>query len=270
MRMRHICKDKTDYDTSLEYLKNKCFKSKFPKTLTSKMIEQAKSWVDRFHSINNSKLKKNKQKKIVWVTQFPKLLRSSQMEKRLQSSVMLAYKRPQTVGNFVTCYKKLSFGPLESKDGGISEPCGKCALCGNHGSHSSMVPLMKHIRTPNGVRPLTQKLNCKDYGIYAACCKNCDNYYVGQTMTSFSQRWTKHRVLWNKFHYSENNDNSALLIHYDKHHKEIFTGKPDIAQCFFVIFIVKPAFENLNFYEAKWYRILNAKINNNKMILPRM
>ena len=110
---------------------------------------------------------------------------------------------------------------------------------------------MKHIRTPNRVRPLTQKLNCKDYGICAACCKNCDNYYVGQTMTSFSQRWTKHRVLWNKFCYSENNDNSALLRHYDKHHKEIFTCKPDIAQCFFVIFIVKPEFENLNFYEAK-------------------
>ena len=268
MRMRRICEDKTDYDTSLEYLKNKCFKSKFPKTLTSKIIEQAKSWVDRFHSINNSKLKKNKQKKIVWVTQFPKLLRSSQMEKRLQSNVMLAYKCPQTLGNFVARYKKLSFGPLEGKDGGIFGPCGKCALCGNHGSHNSMVPLMKHIRTPNGVRPLTQTLNCKDYGIYAACCKNCDNYYVGQTMTSFSQRWTKHRVLWNKFHYSENNDNSALLRHYDKHHKEIFTGKPDIAQCFFVIFIIKPEFENLNFYESKWYRILNAKININKMILP--
>ena len=122
--------------------KNKCFKSKFPKTLTSKIIEQAKSWVDRFHPINNSKLKKNKQKQIVWITQFPKLLRSSQMEKHLQPSVMLAYKRPQTLGNFGTCYKKPSFGPLESKDGGISGPCGKCALCGNHGSHNSMVPLM--------------------------------------------------------------------------------------------------------------------------------
>ena len=201
MRMRRIlvCEDKTDYDTSLEYLKNKCFKSKFPKTLTSKIIEQAKYWMDRFHPINNSKLKKNKQKKIVLVTQFPKLLGSSQMEKRLQPSVMLAYKRPQTLGNFVTCYKKLSFGPFESKDGGTSGPCGKCALYDNHGSHNSMVPLMKHIPTPNGVRPLNQKLNCKDYGIYAACCKNSDNCCVGQTMTFFSQRWTKYRVLWNKF-----------------------------------------------------------------------
>ena len=180
--MRRICEDKTDYDTNLEYLKNKCFKSKFPKTLIFKIIEQAKSWVDRFHPVNNSKLKKNKQKKIVLVTQFPKLLRSSQMEKRLQSSIMLAYKRLQTLGNFVTCYEKISLGPLEGKDGGISGPCVKCALCGNHGSHNSMVPLMKRIRPPNGVRPLTPKINCKDYGIYAACCKNCDNYIFLTTL----------------------------------------------------------------------------------------
>ena len=70
MRMRRICEDKTDYDTSLEYLKNKCFKSKFPKTLTSKIIEQAKSWVDRFHPINNSKLKKIKQKKSYGLPSF--------------------------------------------------------------------------------------------------------------------------------------------------------------------------------------------------------
>ena len=151
MRMRRIFEDKTDYDTSLEYLRNKYFKSKFPKTLTSKIIEQAKSWVDRFHPVNNSKLKKIS-RKIVSVIQFPKLLGSSQMEKCLQPSVMLAYKRPQTLGNFVTCYKKLSFGSLEGKNGSISGPCGKCAPCGNHGSHNSMVPLMKHIGTPNGVR----------------------------------------------------------------------------------------------------------------------
>ena len=94
---------------------------------------------------------------------------------------MLAYKRPQTLGNFVTCYKKLSFGSHEGWDGGISGPCGKCALYGNHGSHNSVVPLMKHIRTPTEERRLIRKLKCKDYSIYAACCKNCNNYYVGRT-----------------------------------------------------------------------------------------
>ena len=67
---------------------------------------------------------------------------------------MLEYKRPQTLGNFFTCYKKLSFGAHECKSEGISGP----NVCGNHGSHNSMVPLMKHIRTLNGERRLTQKL----------------------------------------------------------------------------------------------------------------
>ena len=35
---------------------------------------------------------------------------------------------------------------------------------------------------------------------------------------------------------------------------------------FFVIFIVKPEIENLNFYKAKWLRILNAKININPLV----
>ena len=137
--MRRICEDKTDYDTSLEYLKNKCFKSKFSKTLTSKIIEQPKSWMDRFHPVNNSKLKEYKQKKIVWVAQFLKVLRSCQIEKRLQFNILLACKRPQTLDHFVTFYKKLSLGSHESKNGGISGPCGKCALCGNNGSHNFMV-----------------------------------------------------------------------------------------------------------------------------------
>ena len=130
--------------------------------------------MDKFHSVNINKLKENKQKKMIWFTQFPKLLRSSQKEKRLQSSVMHAYKRPQTLGNFVTCCKKLSSGLHKGKGGGVSDPCGKYALRGNNGSHNSMVPMIKHIRTPNGVRPLIQKLNCKDYGIYGVCCKNCE------------------------------------------------------------------------------------------------
>ena len=48
-----------------------------------------------------------------------------------------------------------------------------------------MVSLIKHIRTPNGERRLTQKLDCMGLWWYLrAPCKNCDNYYVGQTMTS--------------------------------------------------------------------------------------
>ena len=75
--------------------------------------------MNRFHPVYNSKLKENKQKKILRITQFSKLLRSSQLEKQLQSNVMLACKRSQTLGSFVTYYKKLSFGPHEGKDRSI-------------------------------------------------------------------------------------------------------------------------------------------------------
>ena len=68
---------------------------------------------------------------------------------------------------------------------GISGRCGRCTLCDNHGSHNSIGPLRKDIRTSHGEHRLPQKLNCKDYGIYAVCCKTCNNYCVGQTMTFY-------------------------------------------------------------------------------------
>ena len=119
------------------------------------------------------------------VTQFSKLVQLSEMEKRLQSNLKLVYKRPRILGNLIRCYRKLTFGLHEGMDGGMSGPCGKCALCSNHASHNSMVSLIKHIRTPDGERRLTQKLDCMGLWWYLrAPCKNCDNYYVGQTMTS--------------------------------------------------------------------------------------
>ena len=45
--------------------------------------------------------------------------------------------------------------------------------------------LIKHICTLSKECRLTQKLNCKDYGIYTACCKNYGNYYVGQHIDIF-------------------------------------------------------------------------------------
>ena len=68
-------------------------------------------------------------------------------------------------------FSSLSFVPYEGMDRGISGPCGRCALCGSLGSHNSKIPLMKRIRVPNGKHQLTSKLNCKDCGIHAACCK---------------------------------------------------------------------------------------------------
>ena len=162
MRIRRIYEDNIDYYTGLKHLKHKCFTLKFPRTITLHIIEQAKSWVDRFHLVTKSKSKKRKQNKLLCVSQFLKLEQSREMEKRLQSNVKLAYKRPRMLGNLVTSYRKLSCGRHEGMKGSMSGPCGKCALWDDYASHGSMVSLIKHIRTPNGKRRLTQKLNCME------------------------------------------------------------------------------------------------------------
>ena len=183
MRMRRIYKY-IDYYPSLKHLKDKCFKPKFSGTIALDIIGQAKSWVDRFDPVKKSKSKKRKQNKPVCVTQFPKLVKSNEMKKRLQSNVKLVYKRPRILGNLIRCYRKLSFDVHEGIDGDMSWPCGKCALWGNHASNNCMVSLIKHIRTPNGEHRLKQKLDFMSLRYLHAPCKNCDNYYVEQTMTS--------------------------------------------------------------------------------------
>ena len=43
---------------------------------------------------------------------------------------------------------------------------------------------------------MQQKMNCKDYGLYAATCNICKQIYKGQTINSFTKRWrhTQKRV----------------------------------------------------------------------------
>ena len=68
---------------------------------------------------------------------------------------------------------------------------------------------------------------------------------------------------------AEQSDKLQLFIH-KNHPYTVNLLNRDIAQGFFVIFIVKTEFQNLNFCETKWLCILNAKIYINKMILPRI
>ena len=90
--------------------------------------------------------------------------------------------------------------------------------CSNHSLYSCMVLLIRHICTLNRKRRLTQNFNCKDRGSCAACRKKCDDYFVGQTMPSSSQRWT------NIMHYETDFVMLTIVIirpHRlcDKHHK---------------------------------------------------
>ena len=87
---------------------------------------------------------------------------------------------------------------------------------------------------------------------------------------NFTVRWTAHRSNWNKFKFEENNDKAALLKHYANYHEEILVNKPCISDCFRVIFIKQPNKKNLDWRENRWFLKLDAKININKVILPKI
>ena len=45
---------------------------------------------------------------------------------------------------------------------------------------------------------INNKLNCRNFYIYAAICTHCPATYVGQTITSFKDRWNAQRNCWKK------------------------------------------------------------------------
>ena len=111
-------------------------------------------------------------------------------------------------------------------------------------------------------------LTCKDWGIYVAICQICEAVYVGQTSTSFSKRWNSHRATWRKGCKGVG-DQAALRVHYDTQHP---AGKDkELSQAFIVIFVDKPnEFRNLDFCESLWVNRLQAQINLNRTLLPKI
>ena len=120
-----------------------------------------------------------------------------------------------------------------------------------------------------------QILNCKNYGIYAARCLLCGQFYVGQTINGFSKRWAGHRASWIACGNSESkftptvDDSSALYAHLIKYHNTLCkaTTFPDL---FEVIFLQQPKNkQNLDLYESQSIYKLDAQINITKGILPK-
>ena len=124
------------------------------------------------------------------------------------------------------------------------------------------------MRKNNRQVKLNQSLNCRNYGIYVANCVNCNAQYVGQTKNKFSVRWNNHRHTWKKFDISTKNDSTALLQHYKSNHNLLLARRPNLTQCFSVIFVEEPPFDVLDICEDKWFHKLGASINLQTMILP--
>ena len=146
-----------------------------------------------------------------------------------------------------------------------------CALCGKHGKSQCMVKSTEVLETKTKTIKLKQRLNCANYGIYAAVCKCCGEIYVGQTKNKFSTRWTSHRSFWKKFGIDElKNDQAALLYHYHKAHYAILKSRPSLAYCFEVVFLQQPRMEKLDMYEDIWFHRMNATINIKSLITPNV
>ena len=123
--------------------------------------------------------------------------------------------------------------------------CNSCGLCGKHSGLKNMVIKKDKILTKFGnIIKLKNRLNCKNYGIYGAECKLCNELYIGQTKNRFSTRWNSHRSKWkilcklkliDKQENNRNSDEAALWCHYRKFHKNIILENLDLADAFGVL-----------------------------------
>ena len=126
VRLRRLNERKSDFLKSLVNVKDKCFRSNFNQKMTENMLEIAKHWEDRFEP----KSRHHKKNRILWATQFTKLLQLSNREKKLKPEAAIVHKNPLTLTTKLTTYKKL-FQILPNTDNPDSYPCEKRALCGN-------------------------------------------------------------------------------------------------------------------------------------------
>ena len=266
-RMRRLNEREEDYREALEKLKEKCLRSGFNKNLVNDMIDLTKQWKERFSPPPSPESSITKsESRLVWTTQFPKLLKLNSKEKNLNQKAMVSYKRPLTLAGHLTNYRKVAHSSTMTHIKG-SRPCNHCALCGMYGG-KAMVCTTESIKSSTGkIFKINDHLTCKDFGIYVATCRLCTSQYVGHTVNNFSKRWNQHRSIW-KNGCSESDDRAALRIHYAKFHPK--AGSIDMADAFEVTFVDKPSNpKHLDILESSWISRLCANININKTPLPK-
>jgi len=108
IRLRRLNQRKDDYLSSLNRLKEKAIRSKFPLNMTNDMVSLASNWEDRLRPPKCDK----KEDPQVWTTSFPHLLTLTQKEKKLNPRAVITYKRPTTIGHKLTNYKDLALKVL--------------------------------------------------------------------------------------------------------------------------------------------------------------
>ena len=213
--MRRICKRSTNFQNSLEVLTCKYRRSSFHHKFIDSIIELAQSW----QKPTPCKRSKSKPRKITCTTSFPSFPRHDRKEKKLQPSAMVAHKPPSTLTNLFFRYCAMAKPEDTFELNSSSSPCGKCALCSNHGEHLPMVPKQEYVPSPSGDIKLREHLKYNNSCIYVDTCTRCkERYvtgckeqYVTRTIYNFSL-WNQDRSRWNKRSIEPDNDNSAFTI----------------------------------------------------------
>ena len=292
IRFRRLNETEEGFQESLDNLEKKCLKSNFSHSMVKKTINELRKMKRRdvddndnkdTVKVNRNKNNPNTKNSINWITQFKNILKFSNKEKELVPNVGMTYCRPPTLKNMVTNYKSIaSAGDTSLRTPG-SYACKGCGLCGHHGPLTNMVLSTNTLNLPSGkIIRLRKALDCKDHGIYAARCRVCFNFYVGQTKNSFSTRWNSHRFNWRKIkslvsqggvdmsvkddRWKEQN---ALFLHYQLNHRNIATQTLNLSEAYEVVFLEKPHPSKLDIRESWWISFLKANININKTCLPK-
>ena len=286
-RLRRLNETDERYQESIQRLKLKCYRSRFKPYIieeTFQIIEQYNNiWTgnsnkcDNKAELNNDETTK-RATKITWPTGFKSIFKFNTKEKTLASDIRMSYCKPPALSTILINYKKLSKSIEVVTDGNGSRKCGKCGVCGNHGKLENMVLETEIIHTKHKHSfKISQSINCKNFGIYAAQCKLCQDLYVGQTSTSFSDRWSGHRYNWNTLlnknnlstEHNETKDDQALFNHYNKKHQNSIKNKKlKIWNAFHIIYLEKPPKHRLDIAENFWIDKLKATINIQKTFLP--
>ena len=124
---------------------------------------------------------------------------------------MVAYRRPRTLKNILV--KTNISEDCATKRITETEPCRKpkCQLCKDIVTTDTITNTKRHItiKAENGGNCQTNNL------IYAAICTRHDMICVGQTGTTLSSRFSRHR-----HDIKERPDNSEIAEHFNKNHED--------------------------------------------------
>ena len=282
-RLRRLNETNGDYQKSIDKLERKCLDSNFDRKMVKDTTDKIRKWQKRMMNTGVNEDQKNIKinRRITWTTQFKNILKIKGKEKHLVPNATITYGRPPTLGAQITNYKMIATEGNASILNPGSYACKSCGLCGNHGALENMVLNTDRILLPNNKSVgIKSAINCKDHGIYAARCRECHEFYVGQTKNAFSARWNSHRHNWKQTITpvgSRNNliqddkwrEQNALFLHYRQKHQQRLCATLKLSDAYEVVFVENPKASKLDLRESVWIRKLNATINIAKTCLPK-